>query len=63
MSTINTNSQSTFEQRWLPARLMWEDGVPRSKIAYYYAVSEKALTTRITKWRKQFGWFPPRTRG
>ncbi|MHA2047625.1 MAG: hypothetical protein ACW99G_22825 [Candidatus Thorarchaeota archaeon] len=46
--------------RWEPARRMWDDGLPRKKIAEYYGISEKALRTKIQKWRKEYGWFPAR---
>jgi len=53
----------TFELRWKPARNMWQDGVPASKIAEYYEITLKAFKQRIQKWRKNSetkDWFPPR---
>jgi len=56
----SNKSGSNFELRWKPARNMWDDGVPRKKIAEYYEITDSALATRIKKWRKEYGWFPPR---
>ncbi len=49
---------SEFEIRWQAARKMWEIGYTKAQIAEVYEVSEKALKTRIQKWRKERGWFP-----
>jgi uncharacterized protein YjcR len=47
--------------RWEPARRMWDKGLSRKEIAEFYGISEKALRTRIQKFRREHGWFPPRT--
>lgn len=49
-----------FEARWQAARNMWDQGYTKAQIAEVYEISEKALKTRIQKWRRQHGWFPPR---
>lgn len=51
---------SEFEIRWRPARKMWELGYTKAQIAEVYEVSEKALKTRIQRWRRERGWFPKR---
>lgn len=50
----------SHDERWLPARNLWDDGHPISYIAKIYGLSEKAVRTRIKKWRKEKGWFPKR---
>jgi hypothetical protein len=51
----------SFEQRWMKARLMWAENKKVADIAAEYDVTSKAMGTRIRRWRKEHGWFPPRT--
>ena len=48
------------ESRWMEARLMWSEGASVNQIALKYNVSEKAMRTRIRRWRALHNWFPKR---
>lgn len=50
----------SMEQRWEKARRMWAEGMTVREIACEYEVSEKAMRTRIRRWRNGRGWFPVR---
>jgi len=58
-STAETPTQH-LEDRWLIARRLWDARVPVAFIASLYHVTEPAMGTRIQKYRKLYGWFPPR---
>jgi len=48
------------EVRWEKARRMWAEDSTVGEIANEYEVTEKAMRTRIRKWRNDRGWFPKR---
>lgn len=50
---LNQLYQTSFLQRWEPAKNMWADGISKLTIAKWYGISEKALKTKIQKWRKR----------
>lgn len=54
---------STFEQRWIPAQNLWEDGHSISYIAKMYEISEKTFSNRVRKWRKKHSWFLSENKG
>ncbi len=60
LQTIKLPELRTAEDRWMKARLMWAEGRNLAEIAAVYGISYKAMRTRVQRWRKRHGWFPPR---
>lgn len=47
--------------RWQAARTMWDAGYSYAEIAAVYGLSTTAFRVRVQKFRREQGWFPPRT--
>jgi uncharacterized C2H2 Zn-finger protein len=60
LQTVVLPSLRTPEDRWMRARLMWAEDKNVAEIASAYGVTEKAMRSRIQRWRRERGWFPAR---